>query len=123
MGQDEYEVLDWVGQVTEGIVKNFDSEFDVIEALTKEEIGGGVNQVLADVFKTYKVPKRLRTQVIENILESGDETYFGVMQAITACANDPALPEHFVTTLMEIGGDLAHNALDRCPTCKHSHAA
>lgn len=119
MGQKPVEVYEWAQEAVDAVLAGMEHEFDVIGHLTHESLEQGSEKVLADIFRSYKVPKKLRAQIINNYVEAGDFTYFGVMQAITAAANDESMPRDHRTTLMEIGSDLAHNAKDRCPSCKH----
>lgn len=116
MGQNVSEVLDWTGTAVDTVIDHMEHEFDTVESLVDESLDGAVSNVLADIFKTYKVPLRVRQVIIDNLNESEDLSWYGVMNAITAAANQPDLPEHFVTALMEIGGVVSHTAI--CNSCK-----
>lgn len=118
MGQDIFEVYDWVGESVAEVLDSVEHEFDVVSTLTEESIADGVSKVLADIFKTYKVPLKTRQPIMDHLVESEDYTYYGVLNAITSTANVEGLPHHFVTAIMEIGGDIAAQAHTRCQSCK-----
>jgi hypothetical protein len=118
MGQNVTDVLNWTSEAVDAVIQSMEHEFDAIEALREESVEDSVAKVLADIFKTYKVPLRVRNRVMDALLESEDFTYFGIVNAITQAANDADLPEHFVTAIMEVGGDVAHSVAARCNSCK-----
>lgn len=120
MGQDLHEVLEWVRTASDNVMKTFDHEFDVLSTLTEESIADSVAAVLADTFRSYKIPLRLRQAIMDNLTEAKDFTYYGLVRAISKSANDPGLPEHFVTTVLEVAGDLINHAHERCGNCKRS---
>lgn len=118
MGQNESDVLDWTSGAVNTVIESMEHEFDSIEALTTEGVEDAVSKVMADIFKTYKVPLKVRNPIMDALVEGDDYSYYGIMNAITQAANDENLPEHFVTAIMEIGGDVAHSASARCGSCQ-----
>lgn len=118
MGQNVSDVLDWTGSAVNTVIESMEHEFDSVEALVSEGIEDSVSKVMADIFKTYKVPLKVRHPIMDALIEGDDFTYYGVMNAITQAANTEGLPEHFVTAIMEIGGDVAHSASARCGSCQ-----
>lgn len=117
-GQDEFEVLQWLADAIKEIVEVLDHEANVVNSLREESIADAVAIVTADACKTYKIPLKVRTTMTDNLIESGDLTYYGLINALTETACDEDLPEHYVTTIMEIGGALAADAHKRCNACK-----
>lgn len=118
MGQDEFEVYEWVKDSVDDVLATIEHEFDIVSSLTEESVKDSVAPVLADIFKTYKIPLRVRQDVTDNLIASEDYTYYGVMNAITKTANSADLPDNFVTSILEIGGAVATDASHRCSSCK-----
>lgn len=117
-GQDVNEVMTWIKEAVKNAAEDLDHEAGVIYGLKEESIADSVGPVLADVSKVYKIPLKVRNAVVENLTESEDLTYYGLVNAITKTANDTTLPEHYVTTILEIGGAVAGDVSHRCNSCK-----
>lgn len=120
-GQNLTEVYDWVSETVGTALDAQALEFESLEAVTEEDTGS-LSKVLADVFRTYKVPLKIRNMVIDDLEESGDTSYYGLTRAIAAAANAENLPEHFVTAALEVAGDVMHSASQRCSSCARAFA-
>lgn len=118
MGQDLFEVLEWVRSATQDVFQHLPHAADTVQTLASESIAKGLSKVLADVFQTYKVPLKGRHLVMDYVSDRQDFTYYGLVTALIKAANNPELPPHHVTTILEICGDLAEQAHDRCTSCQ-----
>jgi len=116
-GQEEDDVMAWAKASVEEILGGQEHQFDMLDALQQEQLSGDVNTVLADIFRTYDVPVTSRPTIIENMVESEDTSSYGVMNAITAAANDPDLGPKQAAQLQRVGGRLAVAAHHRCNEC------
>lgn len=117
-GQDQGEMLDWAREAIDDIFIGLEHEFDAIEDLVKVKLGDDVALALADVFEQYRIPPTMRDRILLSLVESGDDTMYAIMQAITEAANADDVSDTVRTTLMEIGGDLPAAAGGRCSSCK-----
>jgi hypothetical protein len=116
-GQNLIEVLDWVSEAVDVVMDSETHEFEALESVADEPLEAP-SRVLADIFKTYKVPLRVRNVILDSLQDSGNYTYYGLINAITEAANEEGVPEHFVTAILEIAGDVMHSASTRCMNCK-----
>ena len=114
-GHNLSDVLEWLPEATQKVADTIDYETETIEVLVEEKVDPG--KMLADVFRTYKVPLRMRNVIIENLENGEDATYYGVMNAISQAANTPEIDVSTQTTLMEIAGEMAHDSSQRCSNC------
>lgn len=110
-------VQEWTSAVTDQALDALEPALDDVQALTRVSLEGELNQTLTDVFNTYHLPPALRVGVTEALIESDDLTAYGLMQAITQAANDPALSDHVSQTAMSIGGLIPHGLSERCGEC------
>ena len=117
MGQDESEVYQWATDSTDNVFKSMTHEYEILSTTAEESIKESVSAVMVDIFKTYKVPLKVRETVTKNLVEVEDYTYYGVINALTRTANTPELPEHFVTAILEIAGAVAANIHHTCGKC------
>lgn len=117
MGQDWTDVQSWIKQATINAMDQLPLDCETLQHAADESIAGNVGPILADTFKIYKVPLKARQPVMDELLESEEFTYFGLVKAISQSANIEELPEHMVTGLMEIAGDLAKHVSERCNSC------
>lgn len=92
-------------------------EADSIPKLTEINVEGEINMALREIFEKYKVPGKVRADVINLIYASEDLTMYGVLAAVTEAANNPDLTHQEVNRLLEIGGDLPGQATGRCKAC------
>lgn len=118
-GQSIADVHAWTSNAVDTVIESMEGEFDSVESLVNEPIGDGASKVLTDVFKQYKVPLRVRNRITDALVESDDFSYYGLANAISQSANDVEnLPEHYITAILEVAGDVAHTASQRCEACK-----
>ena len=118
MGQDEFEVMHWVTNTSNDLLQSAAHEFEILESLKEESIADAVVPVLSDIFKNYKVPLKVRQVVMDNLIESEDLTYYGVVNALIKASAVDGLPDHFRTAIMEIAGAVMHDVSHRCNSCK-----
>jgi hypothetical protein len=109
-GQDLDEVLGWIDASVDAIFTDLEPELDDVAALTTEGLEGELNDVIADVFKTLKVPVPARQGVLDALVDSDDLTAYGLMQAVTQAANDPDISDR-------VRGMIPHTLKDRCENC------
>jgi hypothetical protein len=118
MGQGEDDFLPWVSSTVKEIADSFKHETEVLQSASEESVQDAASQVLADIFRSYKVPLKVRQSIINTFTEREDYTGYGVVLSIIEAANAPDLPHHFVTAIMEIGGAVANDMHHRCQSCK-----
>lgn len=118
MGQDESEVLEWLKKSAKELLKDAKHEFEILESLKEESISDAVAPVLMDIFKTYKVPLKVRQTVMDSLIASEDLTYYGVVNALVESSTVDGLPDHYRTSIMEIAGAVMHDVSHRCNSCK-----
>lgn len=117
-GGTQDELLEWAQASVDEILGGLEHEFDAIEELTTVKLGDDVSGTLTDIFTMYKVPVAMREQIILSLVESEDNSMYGVMNAITQAANGDGVHDHVRQTLMEIGGNLPAATTGRCAACK-----
>lgn len=113
-GDDVYE---WAEHAVEEILGHLDHEFAALEELSNTPIDGDVNDVLVDVFETYRIPLTAREDIIEEMVNSDDLTMYGVMQAVTQAANRDDISENQRQALFSAGGEIPHAFSQRCDQC------
>jgi hypothetical protein len=116
-GPTEEGALEWAGEAFDEVLNDLDHEFESIQALTQIDVEGEINGSLREIFEKYKVPAKVRQDIINELYSSEDLTMYGVLAAITASANNPELTHQDVSRLLEIGGDLPGQATGRCKSC------
>lgn len=113
----EADALQWVADAMDEVVSGLDHEFDSVAALTKINMEGEINAALREIFEKYRVPAKVRQDVLNALYASEDLTMYGVLAAITEAANNPQLSHQDVSRLLEIGGDLPGQVTGRCKSC------
>ncbi len=119
LGADSEDLTQWFDDSLALVADSLEHEFEIIESLRNEKLGD-TPKVLADVFKSYKVPLAVRDLVVDNLLDSQDRTFYGLMQAVIQTATTPGLPDHFITAIMEIGAAAGFSGSDRCGKCRQT---
>ena len=119
------EVYSWARERIDEILGGFEHEFEVLDELARTPIprlgpDDTESRTLAlfDVFQTYGVPIEQRDAIMQMLTDSDDFTGYGLMQAITAVANQDGLRDTIRETLMRVGGDLPAANANRCETCR-----
>ncbi len=112
------DVYDWARAAVDNILGGLEPALDAVQTTTDIPIEGEANDVLRDVFESFRVPVADRTKIIEVLLNSSPLTMYTVMQAITQVANDSDLDPAHVENLMRIGGHVPHAAASRCDSCR-----
>lgn len=113
-GDDVYE---WAAHAVDEILGHLDHEWEALEELANTPIDGDVNDVLVDVFETYRIPLAAREDIIEEMVNSDDLTMYGVQAAVTQAANREDISENQRQTLFDAGGRITHAFTQRCSTC------
>ena len=118
MGQDMDTVNEWLNLAVDNVTEVFAHENEILESIVDLPLGK-TEKVIANVFRTYKVPLKVRKDILEAFEENKyEETYYGLAQAVMDSANKDGLPEHFVTTILEVAGDIIRTAHAHCDHCK-----
>lgn len=116
-GQGE-EVYEWARAAVDSVLGGLEDSLDMVQAMTEISVGEEASDVLEEIFDNYGIPGAARQLVTENMVNSDDLTMYGIMQAITAAANEPDVDPNHVIGLMEAGGSLPRIANQRCGSCK-----
>lgn len=119
------EVYAWARERVDEILGGFEHEFEVLDELARTDIprlgpDDTESRTLAlfDVFQTYGVPIEQRDAILQMLTDSDDFTMYGIMQAVTAVANQDGMRDTIRETLMRVGGDLPAANAQRCETCR-----
>lgn len=115
-GGDEEIAYDWATRTARQVMDESDDDFAMVEALAAEPIEGEVGSTLAALFDNYKLPQVQRDAIRDEMMEVGDLTMYGLMQAVTAAANRRGLRHSVREQLMTVGGDLVRTG-GRCAHC------
>jgi len=119
------DAYDWAKNVVDEVLGGMEAELDRVEHLTQIPLEGELNDTLGQMFNQFGVPANLRSRVLENLAESSDLTAYGLLNSITAAANDPELSASGVSALLNAGGQVANAMENRCGTChsilSHAH--
>ena len=70
------------------------------------------------MFQTYGVPVEQRDSIMQMLTDSDDFTMYGIMQAVTAVANQEGIRDTIRETLMRVGGDLPAANAQRCESAR-----
>lgn len=120
MGQDMDTVTDWLRLSVKNVMEVFSHETEILSSTVGLSLGS-TSKVLADIFRTYKVPLKVRKDILEAFEDHKyEETYYGIVNAVADSANKDGLPEHFITNVMEVAGDIMRNAANHCESCKQT---
>lgn len=120
-GQEMTDVLQWTEDACKHVLEVIDHEAEILSVLAIDDLQDAVGKVLADIFKTYKIPLKVRGDVMDYIIQTEDQTYYGVVNAVSQTANNAGLPEQFVTNVLEAAGEIAAHAHERCGSCKRAY--
>lgn len=116
-GHDAKDVLEWIPGAMVGVVEALPYELDVLTALVDRDVLK-MDKVLANIFRNYQVPLRVRRAVIGNIEEFGDETYYAIVVALSQAANLDNLNRAGQTAMIQIAGSVAHDFSHMCTNCQ-----
>ena len=116
-GQDIETVMDWLDGAVDTILNELPVEVDAVGKLTEIDLTGEVSATMHDVFERLKVPMAARGPILDNVVDSEDATAYGLMQAITAAANDPDFTDEIRSRILYVGGDMPALLGDRCEQC------
>ena len=110
----------WAETEVNGVLGHMDHFFSALDALTGIELTGDLGAVLKGIFADKKIPGSLQGPVMQALLDSGDRTMYGVMQALTSVANMPDLPSRHVDLLLAAGGSVPTSTHAMCGACHRS---
>lgn len=114
---DVTDAYEWAAGVVDEILGGLEHELDKVAELTQIPLEGELNETLGQIFRQFNVPVNVRGIVLENLVESDDLTAYGLMNAITAAANDSTLSANAVAALLAAGGRVPGALASRCETC------
>lgn len=115
-GGDEEVAYDWATRTTLQVMSESAEDFAMVQHLAEEPIDGEVIATLNALFDNYKLPQVQRDAIRDEMMEVGDLTMYGLMQAVTAAANRRGLRHSVREQLMTVGGDLVRTG-GRCAHC------
>jgi hypothetical protein len=98
------------------VVEETEHEFEILESVVNEALDSP-SQILADCFTSYRIPLKMRQPIIDELVETEDETYYGLACALAKASTMPDLPEHFASSGMEVAAHIAHVGSQRCNSC------
>ena len=110
-------VYDWARDTVEDILGGLEHQLDQVASLTDVSLDGSLAEVTAEVFAKYRVPMNARSSIMDNLVNSDDLSGYGLMNAITAAANDGDISENVRATLFDIGGFIPHAMGEICASC------
>lgn len=110
------DAYDWIGRAVDQALNHLEGEFDKVEAMTTEPIEGEVRVAIDNLAARYKLSNPVREAIRNQMLETPDVTMYGLMQAVTAAANQRGIAASVRERLMDIGGDFVYGA-GRCESC------
>lgn len=116
MGQDLAQVYEWTREAVGKVVEETEHEFEILESVVNEALDSP-SQILADCFTSYRIPLKMRQPIIDELVETEDETYYGLACALAKASTMPDLPEHFASSGMEVAAHIAHVGSQRCNSC------
>lgn len=105
-GGDEESVYAWAATAVDDVIGGLEGALDGVQALAETPIEGEAVEVMNEIFGRFRVAPTLRNAIVEQMVENDDMTMYGVMQAITATANDASMSSTQVAQLMSVGGAL-----------------
>lgn len=105
-GNNEEEVYEWARQSVDSILGGLEGTLDRVASLTRVPLAGDAQEILSESFRRHGIPSVARDAVIENLIDSPDNTMYGLMQAVTQVANDAGLTPGVVDALLAAGGEL-----------------
>lgn len=118
-GQNPTDVYDWARTAVDEILGGLENSLDHVQAMTDIPIAGEASGILRDVYSQYKIPVKLRDVITANMVdEENNMTMYSLMQAITEAANSEDVEFGYKDHLMSVGGELIHQANDRCEACR-----
>jgi hypothetical protein len=117
------DAYDWAREVVDDVLGGLEHELDRVQALTQIPLVGELNDTLGQMFKQFRVPAGLGKSVVNNLVESDDLTAYGLMNAITAAANDDDVSPPNVESLLRAGGRVADAMASRCDSCNRIGSA
>lgn len=110
------DVYDWVGRSVDQALAHLEDEFDRVQKMTTEPIEGEVRVAIDNLAARYKLSNPVREAIRNQMMETPDVTMYGLMQAVTAAANQRGISTAVAERLMDIGGDFVYGA-GRCDSC------
>lgn len=114
---DDDEFSDWVTAHTPNILHGLEQEVTAIEDLCSLDLSGQLGDTMTDLFRTLKVPARVRPTIYNNVINQDDRSGYMLMQAMSQAANTPGLDDEMAARTMAVAGALPHLLSDRCETC------
>lgn len=107
-GQEELDLLDWVDQTVHELMGAEDDRLTEVQALTKLDVTGSLQDTTREIFDSYKIPQRSRGAIIDALAKTptAEVTMYSVMQAVAKAAQDAELPDAKADFLMRVAGSI-----------------
>lgn len=110
--QEVQDVYEWASQAVDEVLGGLEHNFDSIQALTRLNVDGNVNDVITDILDRFEVPLHQRKSVADFLIETESITMYSIMNAITQTANEPGLNPDRVDKLLRAGGAIPVTLFD-----------
>ena len=104
---DQDEIYDWARAAVDEILGGYDELFPLVDSLNHIHLQDQTASTIAALFDRYGIPRAVRAEITDNLVNSTDNSVYGVMNAITQAANNPELSPNVVGMVMATGGRLA----------------
>lgn len=105
---DAEHMFDWATDASLVVLEGLEADLDMVQSLTSINIDPrSTASTMHDIFRRYKVPKAAQTVVADNIINSEDYSMYGILNAVTAAANDRNLRSTAVDRLLHAGGSIS----------------
>lgn len=112
--RDAYE---WAQEVVDDVFDDLERSWSIIEHLPNIQLEGEMSNTVAAIFERFRVPVNVRDRVIDALVESEDTSAYGLVNALTSVGNAGDLSEGAVSDILRIGGLVAEEFVELCPTC------
>lgn len=109
--------VEWMDGLIEDIRYDMPAQIEAVKELPSINLKGEMSEAADAVFARYKVPTQARNDILTALIETDDWSAYGLMNAVTQCANPSGVPENVRELLFRAGGDMAFAFSDRCATC------
>lgn len=109
------EAYAWAQEAVDGVLGGLETTFEDVQSLVDQKVEGFVVADLGELFREYKVPRRLRSVAIETMADTGGVlTSYDLVNAVTRVANLDDMSWQDVDRMLMMGGHLAHDSAGRC---------
>lgn len=114
----------WVKSALDQIFAILPAEAELVQALPQHGLSGKISSLTTDIFRSMKIHRKVQEISLNNLIEEGDMTAYGLMMAL-GYAVSPASPtkfSHKVTNhVQRVAGTLPSRSEDVCDGCGRMH--